>query len=92
MAISHALQKLTRLCLLEFKDCFSDLTYYKHLSDAYFMPLIRRNRPIRNLVLDNCHLGERNLDYLCRFARRGLVTEKLTLTGTKIFTPVGTSD
>ena len=88
--ISHALQKLSQICLLEFKDCFSDLAY--HQNDAYFMPLIRRNRPIRNLVLNNCLLGEGNLDHLCRFARRGLVTEKLTLAGTKIFTAVRKSD
>ena len=56
------------------------------------MPLISRNRPISNLVLNNCYLGEGNLDYLCRFARRGLVTEKLTLGGTKIFTAVRKSD
>ena len=56
------------------------------------MPLIERNRPIHNLVLNHCYIGEGNIDYLCRFARRGLVTESLTIIGKKIFTEVSDRD
>ena len=52
-----------------------------NVQDTFFMALIRRDKPVRELIIDSCHIGEGNFDALCRFARRGLITEKLTMKG-----------
>ena len=74
------------LAHLEFVNCFKDLAAF-NITECVFLALKHRKRHIRNLTLTDTYIGEGNLFALCGLANKGLVTDKLTIKGGKVFTP-----
>ena len=76
--LASALKSLPQLSYLKFEQCFHDYKIY-NIPEHFFMALKLRRRPIRNMKLLNCYIGEGNLFNFIGFANRGYISEQLTL-------------